>query len=895
MPKASESPGKNKKCQICHNRFRVQGYSAHIKKCARERDERRGERKYARALEKRLRSLDTLTREPTPPSVAQTTGSSGGPRTHKFTVEYHPKSGRASETRFLDEDNRRRRLPNPSLNAEPWRPFFKSREDFVFSDVLMEVGMSKDQYDRLYKALRTSIDGKGPLSLLKYSEMRGAWERASSQLTPVSPRTTFAMPHRPLWNWAVDLILDPQLAPHFEWDAQKVFKHDGENVTRVYDEPWTADTFWNFQSQIPEGARPLCFILYADKAKLSSFGTEMAYPVVARCANLPTEIRNGHGVGGGRVVGWLPNVPETPEDSKKPAFINFKREVWHRAFRCIIESIIEKSKAGCWLQYADGTQHLFFPSIIILSADYEEQCVMSLIRGYLGKLPCPICCVPKDQLADNSKTWPLRTAAHVKQILREVRALSKSDRESHLSKHGIRDVNNVFWLVNNSDPHRALSFDRLHSNNAGLFGHHLWQRFKDLVSRNRDAAAKVDQQFGRAPRWRGLNHFPEVMKVSFTDGAKFEDISKVVVFAAQNIIQRSEDKEGWQLLLCLRSFSILDLLLSFEVHTEKTIMAGRNELARFGRLMKVRDWNYPKMHALVHSFDDIEAKGASRNYNTKPNEKLHGPIRKLYNRTNFKNVASQILNREHLGFVAALIRNQIDELDLDAAAQPPAHDSSSYQRRNTTFDAGVVILRSQQRPVTLEAVGDLAAQNPTFKNFRVNLADWLTANLPLYGFSFAPGSMRVEFQADDQITEYRSMKVCYESKVDWQQYLDYLYCSPGFHGRERHDFVILKTTTGFIFAQLVFIFTISVAERKYPLCMVRPLDIIPTGQSRVSDRDLRLRRLRARQSTEFFFAQSIVRGAPLIQDFAKLGDYFVMDVVDHTGDLFLRCDEIFGW
>ena len=49
------------------------------------------------------------------------------------------------------------------------------------------------------------------------------------------------------------------------------------------------------------------------------------------------------------------------------------------------------------------------------------------------------------------------------------------------------------------------------------------------------------------------------------------------------------------------------------------------------------------MHALVHSFNDIEAKGASRNYNTKPNEKLHGPIRKFYlNRTNFKNVAPQV-------------------------------------------------------------------------------------------------------------------------------------------------------------------------------------------------------------------------------------------------------------
>ncbi len=57
----------------------------------------------------------------------------------------------------------------------------------------------------------------------------------------------------------------------------------------------------------------------------------------------------------------------------------------------------------------------------------------------------------------------------------------------------------------------------------------------------------------------------------------------------------------------------------------------------------LKNWNFPKMHALVHSFDDIEAKGASCNYNTKPNEKLHGPLKKSYSRrTNFKNVAPQV-------------------------------------------------------------------------------------------------------------------------------------------------------------------------------------------------------------------------------------------------------------
>ena len=30
------------------------------------------------------------------------------------------------------------------------------------------------------------------------------------------------------------------------------------------------------------------------------------------------------------------------------------------------------------------------------------------------------------------------------------------------------------------------------------------------------------------PHWRGLNHFGEVVKITFTDGSKFEDIAKVV-------------------------------------------------------------------------------------------------------------------------------------------------------------------------------------------------------------------------------------------------------------------------------------------------------------------------------------------------------------------------------
>ena len=52
----------------------------------------------------------------------------------------------------------------------------------------------------------------------------------------------------------------------------------------------------------------LAFILYADKTRLSSFGTQKGCPIIAHLANLPSEVRNGSGYGGGIVVGLLPTV-----------------------------------------------------------------------------------------------------------------------------------------------------------------------------------------------------------------------------------------------------------------------------------------------------------------------------------------------------------------------------------------------------------------------------------------------------------------------------------------------------------------------------------------------------------------------------------------------------------
>jgi hypothetical protein len=57
MPKTTSpnvSPSKKKKCPVCKVQYHIRGFTSHIKKCNREREERKGDRRYMKEL-KRLR------------------------------------------------------------------------------------------------------------------------------------------------------------------------------------------------------------------------------------------------------------------------------------------------------------------------------------------------------------------------------------------------------------------------------------------------------------------------------------------------------------------------------------------------------------------------------------------------------------------------------------------------------------------------------------------------------------------------------------------------------------------------------------------------------------------------------------------------------------------------
>lgn len=49
------------------------------------------------------------------------------------------------------------------------------------------------------------------------------------------------------WDWCKSLLEDPELYHEFRWDAEQLFRHNGEEFEQFVNEPWTAKRWWEIQ------------------------------------------------------------------------------------------------------------------------------------------------------------------------------------------------------------------------------------------------------------------------------------------------------------------------------------------------------------------------------------------------------------------------------------------------------------------------------------------------------------------------------------------------------------------------------------------------------------------------------------------------------------------------
>ncbi len=106
------------------------------------------------------------------------------------------------------------------------------------------------------------------------------------------------------------------------------------------------------------------------------------------------------------------------------------------------------------------------------------------------------------------------------------------------------------------------------------------------------------------PRWSGFHHFNAVMKVSFTDGSKFNSISrvnrsleyngivltfyfKICLFTLHNIITKRDSPMGYILLKVLRQYIVMYMFLALVVVIEDHLEEGRAAAQVLGEAIEV--------------------------------------------------------------------------------------------------------------------------------------------------------------------------------------------------------------------------------------------------------------------------------------------------------------------
>ncbi|KAL1672401.1 hypothetical protein EV122DRAFT_224743, partial [Schizophyllum commune] len=874
--------------------------------------------------------------EPEPePSLA--TPAHSAPKFGDVKIEYHPSSGKAPVIMPLADLRREGDDPSDTRSGSirdqhPWVGF-QTRLDYELCEFMLHARLSREEMKCLVQLVHRAQETH-EFTIRDLDDIDRRWNLAAQAThVPGFSTTTFTsegegysdtheVHHTSILDWMRALAADPALKDAFVWNAQRMFIYNGRRFERFVDEVYTANRLWTIQDLIPSKSTPFGGVLYVDKSKLSSFSSEEAYPIAIMCVNLHTGARIGGGLGGPLIAGWLPILRKSSGSKNKTRFVNYKGIVWHDSMLQFLEDIAKQPPEGVPVKCADDVVRLLVFFILILAADYEEQidllqadgyirAMMALIRGVRGNFPCPQCLVPQDQLADLSKKHRPREVVHMINTLNRALRGTGGEKpnaeqcEEILSAVSLRPVVNAFWKIPHSGPYSTFCFDTLHFIWTGLAEHlsdQLKLHVKQAPGRTaRNLSVDINKQIAAIPRWRDLNHFEEFMELNFNDGSKHEDASKALIFGMHAVFSPSSPElwssAGYQLLRAYRYYIEMTMFACMDVMTESRSDEGRRRLDKFHEQLTIyreqvafdteifgkKDWNFPKIHLHAHLFDSIWDKGVTRVQSTKPFEKLHGPLRKIYlEQTNFKNVPRQVLGILHRHYVAAAIREGIDQLS----------ESTSEEERSTgACKVPNIFIGSPDVPVTFESLEEAMAQDRAFANFRTRLQNSMHNILQLfYG-----------------IKPYKYLQVEYPSEVDWRLTRDYLRCNPDFYTRPRFDYVLLsreqvmktrgqsagrdqgRNADPFVLAQLLYVFTCTIDGEDYPVALVQALDA-PRGHTTKKEKDLGLirRRARPRKESEFISLHSIVRGAVAIQDLdcQEQDEYFLYNYLDF--DMFLR-------